>query len=921
MRSKTSRFLLGLSALSLLMAALVLVPTTRAAQAQSVSIEQTQTGNIFTVGATPTFEVSTSASELTWTAQDYWSAEAASGTEQVSGDTLRLETPIEDPGFYRLRLSVGEAEQLETVETTFAVVPEATPPADDGFVFGMQTHFAQGWNTELVPLLKRAGVESVRDQLTWAEIEATKGEYDFEGKFDNYVKALNDNGIALLANFGISNPNYDNGASPHSEAGQAGYARFVKEVVKHYDTEIEEISVYNEPNLARFGDHGDGPADATPENYFNLLRKTHEAVKQVDPDVTMAGPELMAAQTLSWRWRPWLNTFFELGGLDYVDAVSVHPYRDQCCTPEGMDGDIERLRELIRQHDGGDKPIYITEQGWTTELNSEAEQAAYLPRTYTQARKAGIGRFHWFNLMDNNGKEHGLLHEPGSEFGPYTPKPAFVSYAVMTNQLSGWKFESDNSTEKLRDYTFTKGDSTKRVLWAPEGERTVGLSVNGPVEVTDMMGASRTLEPHGGRVTLTLTDDPLYVTGEVFGIGNYTEFRMQSKGSSASDAVPTKLELDNGSSFWWTGNFEIAGKTYTIETEPGDYIDKHVKVPASGFEGRRAVRAEVDINGKLTGWLSSQVGIEPDVDVRMVPRVGDGGESSVDVEVTNNRRKTEYTFEDFDWKVDDQSGTEQVGRTLAPGATETIPISLAQKDNWVQYPSEITVRLADLPALKESGGIGFNPAAAQSLTVDGDLSELADTPHLELTEHGEVRRADPDVPYEGPKDLSGPVWMTADEDNLYVAAEVTDDVHFNDQTGEAMREEDNFRFALANGVPGETRGTTDYYEYMAALTEPEGPQAIRNRAPVGEYTGPAKHIQLEVKRDEANTKTIYELAIPWDDMKQIGFTDGVVSASLLANDNDGDSRADVEGWIQWGAGINGGKLPFRYRAVDLQGVR
>lgn len=512
--------------MSLMAFVLVAVPTAGPASAQSVEIGQTEMGNIFVGTTQPAFQITTSADKVGWKVSDYWGRQVASGDLAVPGGSAMLKPAIGRMGYYELDLTVSGS---AAAHTSFARVPGGNRAGVSNFVFGMQSHFGMasgGWNSAVVPLIKAAGVEAVRDAQPWQLIEVDKGVYDFtvqDGRLETYMQRLKDAGIEPVAAFGLANHNYDNGATPYSDAGHQAYARFTTEVLKHYGDQIQRMGVYNEPNIMKFGDFGDGPADALPGNYYKLLRATHQAVDAARPDVTVAGPELAAGVGRIGSWEGWLDEFFRLGGLDYLDVVSVHPYRTGN-PPEGLAGHLKIVRDLMAKHGGGNKPLWITEQGWPTDRVSEEEQAAFLPRTYVLGMAADVERFNWYNFMDtvteNGISRFGVIRGGNDPNGRYTPKPSFVAYSVMTKELSGASYQdADNTPTGVLSHRFAGGGDPLRVMWAPGGNQKVVLRTQEPLRVTSAMGASRTLEPVNGQVTLTLTPDVAYVRGDVKGIG------------------------------------------------------------------------------------------------------------------------------------------------------------------------------------------------------------------------------------------------------------------------------------------------------------------------------------------------------------------------------------------------------------------
>ena len=59
---------------------------------------------------------------------------------------------------------------------------------------------------------------------------------------------------------------------------------------------------------------------------------------------------------------------------------------------------------------------------------------------------------------------------------------------------------------------------------------------------------------------------------------------------------------------------------------------------------------------------------------------------------------------------------------------------------------------------------------------------------------------------------------------------------------------------------------------------------------------------------------MYELALPWSKLAPTVAADGMLSLSMLVNDNDGGGR---KGYIEWGSGIGTGKDAALFKAVRL----
>ncbi|WP_162605987.1 glycosyl hydrolase [Jiangella aurantiaca] len=515
---RTGRLSLGFAALALLATAL---PGVAVAQPTTVALGQTSPGNIFATGATPSFEVSTPASSVSWTVHDYWGDETAVGTTPVTDGRALLQVPVDAVGYYELHVTAADGGGA--AETSFAVLPEADRSATDDLRFGAQTHFAHGWDPEiLVPLLTNIGVQTVRDAQQWQLIETAPGTYDFtveNGRFETFMEELGEASVEPLLNFGLYSPHHDGGATPYTDEGRQAFARFVQEVLAHYGDQIRSIGVYNEPNTPKFGDRGDGLADARPDYHAALAQVVSDAVQEVRPDVEVVAPELLAKTQDFAEGLPWLAEYLRAGGAEALDVVSVHPYR-ACCTPETLPADIADLRRVMDENGAADAPIWFSELGWPTndrsEHTTERAQAQYLPRSYVLAFSEGVARYYWYNFMDHNSGPFGLLRRPGDPQGDYTPKPSYVAYAVMTAQLSGLPYDgADRVPGGVHSHRFSDGVTAVRAMWAPEAGTEVRLMTPRPLQVTDTMGVTRTITPYRGAVSLTLSGDPLYVRGNV----------------------------------------------------------------------------------------------------------------------------------------------------------------------------------------------------------------------------------------------------------------------------------------------------------------------------------------------------------------------------------------------------------------------
>jgi len=124
---------------------------------------------------------------------------------------------------------------------------------------------------------------------------------------------------------------------------------------------------------------------------------------------------------------------YNSGAKDYMDALAYHPY----CSPFSPESTrisnayarLEtHVRPIMIQNGDGDKTIWITEMGWTTDDVTTAQQATYLTQALTMAQDWGwVETFIIYNWIDSARFTYGLLNMNGS------PKPAFNAVKDFTN--------------------------------------------------------------------------------------------------------------------------------------------------------------------------------------------------------------------------------------------------------------------------------------------------------------------------------------------------------------------------------------------------------------------------------------------------------------------------------------------------------
>jgi len=195
-----------------------------------------------------------------------------------------------------------------------------------------------------------------------------------------------------------------------------------------------------------------------------------EVRDRTDDSIRLIGGAVAAMRSYgSWptvyvRGDTWLQWFAEMGGLDYVDGISVHFYHhlldtgDLTYNDSFMRLDLEFLDSLLGANNARDKELWVTECGSSSGAagispppwENEATQAASMV-AYNVAGLAAAGlpvkpcdRVIQYTLVDDDGTAAGSLgllglptDQPPPGDGDYPAKASHRVYRQMAEGLTG----------------------------------------------------------------------------------------------------------------------------------------------------------------------------------------------------------------------------------------------------------------------------------------------------------------------------------------------------------------------------------------------------------------------------------------------------------------------------------------------------
>lgn len=252
-----------------------------------------------------------------------------------------------------------------------------------------------------VALSRAVGGNVVRVDISWSSLEQ-RGKRRFSSwyvqKLDAFFASARAHSLKVIATLfttpcwassapqaltrGCQGAWWNRGVTSYPPRDPGDYGDIAGWLTRRYGASLAGLEVWNEPNFpgTRFWNTPDKAG-----TYARLVRATYARAKAGDRSV----PVLVGS--LSTADRPFLDALFAGGIAGRYDGISVHlynewrdpgdPWQPQWRQYTFLPG-LRWLREA-QQAVGDAKPLWITEFGWTTAVNtpwqvSEARQAQYV---------------------------------------------------------------------------------------------------------------------------------------------------------------------------------------------------------------------------------------------------------------------------------------------------------------------------------------------------------------------------------------------------------------------------------------------------------------------------------------------------------------------------------------------------------------
>jgi hypothetical protein len=179
-------------------------------------------------------------------------AEAMEKLYGVSSDGTIFEIHVDTPGAARIVLypnivmpdypNKGSEISALPVSFPFGSIKPNTPLDDR---LGVCTHYQQGWNTNSLDFVAKAGFGMIRDEMTWGNVEREKGVLVLPN-YAAYIDKVLEKKIEPLLILNYSNRFYDNNNFPVSDEAVAGFANYSRFLAEQFKGRVKYFEVWNE---------------------------------------------------------------------------------------------------------------------------------------------------------------------------------------------------------------------------------------------------------------------------------------------------------------------------------------------------------------------------------------------------------------------------------------------------------------------------------------------------------------------------------------------------------------------------------------------------------------------------------------------------------------------------------------------------
>ena len=868
----------------------------------------------------------------------------ATGVRELPLELADIEA-FDKYGIYNLRLEIADSNG-KTVLTQDYSFSRVLTPEKQLDIMGVCTHLSKnGMSTadsqKYVDLARKAGASFWRDELPWSVVEPAKGEYYFPESADLAVDYTLSIGLEPLFILDYGNNNY--GTDVTTDEWLEGYLGYVRAVVTHFQGRIKYYEVWNEWNVGVGG--LDKQYRDQPELYAKILVATYKTIKEIDPEITVIGG-VVAGAVESWiegmlKYPEAANSFDVFSFHTYTDGKSVEDY--------SYEKAFQTVADLLDKYREGERPeVWMTETGWSTHIglksSTEEFSAANLVRLYTWALANPdlVDKVFWYDLH-NDGV---LAEEIESNFGllrnwaevvPMAAKRSYVAMCAMNATLADAEYVGTFDLGKdIYAYRFLKDGKDLLVVWVDgECKNMVANIGNNEMIVTDMYGNASALTPVNGKVSLFLSDSPIYIE---YDLNNELElkeggFKLDADSYTATPAATFPVQITRNSgletysgtySFSLPEGWSVSNAEFSAAEAGASKITDtvYITVSSSALQKETNLTVKAISDGKVMGQFVIPVIMDDIATVNpTVTLTEDGADFQLAVELVNETGEVPLKG-----TINLLSPTELFGSNtkvtfeIPAGENKAVLIDVPEEvaNKFYKIKLEVSLDGGDTYEITKPVSFLYAIEAPEDMKLDGVIDEQWEgAMEFSAGEEDWLNHTGSDAEWPGNTFTGYAMW---DDEYLYVAIEAHDASHYQDGTGTSIWMGDSVQLATdinRHKKPGEL----GYNEIGFSLST-DG-STIENW---NWNAAPGRNVMedgiFKIVRNEETGTTTYEVAMPWAallpdgqefDLKTIGF-------SLLVNENSIDEAGAPTGrtgWIEYMSGVGVRKDPTQFGDLIL----
>ena len=853
---------------------------------------------------------------------------------------------------------VGTSSMMEYLD------PEYT---EDGKAYAVSRY---GDSDFVSRMLQNAGYGRERMQLTWKMVYNSTNGFIISDRVRERLRKFRDMGIDLELILGVS---YTGGNFPGKESDNAynmydpspqfekDYKEYVRFVVRETKDYVSSYIIGNE------NDHNATPAaQKKPENYLLWAKWAYETVKEEYPEAIVKGYGLTTGS------QSWFEKSIELGTADYFDYADLHLYSIyKTIEDQDIEKRIKTFQDAAAKYGVDLGPVAVGEIGWYRPrfgALSIYDISLQFPILYMTAQTSDyVYDLTDYNLIEawveNNG--HLRATDVTNQYGIELRNGAHRDYLTIScwnnNFGADCTFVDKLTTDNTRLWRFNRARDGKQFvsMWTKKGSEFVTLSLGtNELELMDILGNVRKMYSDDGIFTFNISEDVHYI------IGNFKDFRVMEtpKFDWSASAISVlenskgtiKVSMKNASDYTIEAQTQMLGLYHgsvndgtgiTSELGVGVVEDTMANRLLHGNPGRSQfllhhkdevidkVTLDIKKDGKLYATATIPLTTYPPLEAQsfMTPVSIDALRSWNASIVLNN--------------LSDQplNGTLEI---LAPSA---LADSVKVKHFTIDAQSNITeifavpssllgkeVQLQYRVVLDNGETYNFNDACSSFCAIYTDTPPEIDG----VMNDGEwitqaTARISPDSyraivtsePFGGADDLSGTVNLMWDEEYLYMAIKMKDNVHCQtEHNGSTAWKGDCVQVGFATLDSSEA-----FTRYNLSLADNGNTYTYLAGSEVNSFA--RMDVSEELLKSKASRSddgnTVYETRISWEELLKPADMDGAGEATamnehnitryktgrvaksgehfdfaVMVNDHDGVVR---KGYVEYGTDVSGNK--------------